>query len=129
MPDIYQHIRMAPDRKLGSIDPGSGHVKYDRFGPDEVLGRVDYDRGNVYRRRFGPDEHVGRVTANGKVYAPRLGMDRYLGRVKADGRVFKHRRFAPDVYLGSVRDMTHVVEGAAALLLVFLPMDEEDEQA
>ncbi len=118
MVKIFAHVSGGFDDAVGRIDPDKGKVYEVRRGLDKHIGRVDYQKGEVYSDRFGPDQYLGRVdAANGKIYAHQHGPDEYLGRVEEDGKLYRHVPRGSDEYLGRVKDMTHRVEGAAALLM------------
>jgi hypothetical protein len=124
MADIYRQIQYAPDQLIGRVE-ADGRVIAVHFGPDHYVGKVVEKEGKVYRHvALAPDAYLGHVTDDGRIYAHRIGPDLYVGQVREDGAIFRQVRMGPDVYLGKVTGMTHVVEGAAALLLFFLPAED-----
>lgn len=128
MSKIYRHIAAGSDEQIGHIEPEHGYVYSARFGPDKYIGWVNYEKGYVYSHRLGPDKYLGWVDmSNGKIYASRLGPDQYLGQVERDGKLYRHVSGGRDTYLGTLTDMRHLVEGAAALLLFFNEAVEPDE--
>ena len=116
---IYQHLPHQRDKQLGHIDPSNGRVYGQRLGPDKYIGRVDYEEGKVYASRLGPDEYLGRVDKHGHIYAHQLGPDRYVARIESDGKLYRHIPHGRDTYLGSLENMRHPVEGAAAFFFFF----------
>jgi hypothetical protein len=129
MNKTYRHRPLAIDEYLGRVDK-DGKVFETRLGPDRLIGRVDLSNGLIYERRFGPHKRLGRVDGtNGKVYKSRFGPDEYLGRVDKNGKCYLHVRLGRDEYLGRVHDMTSLLHGGAAFLLLILPhMQEVDEK-
>ena len=101
------------------VDPDNGRVYSERLGPDKYIGRIDYDESRVYAHRPGPDAYLGRVDKSGHIYAHQFGPDSYLARIKANGKLYRHVPHKPDVYLGRLENMRHLVEGAAAFFLFF----------
>lgn len=124
MAEIYRHVKSAPDELIGRVQPDGGVIAV-HFGPDHYVGKVVKADGKVYRHvALAPDAYLGRVTDDGRIYAHRVGPDLYVGQIREDGGLFRQVRMGPDVYLGKVEGMTHRVEGAAALLLFFLPAEK-----
>jgi len=129
MTKVYRHKPVAPDELVGRVTP-EGRVFETRLGPDKQVGRVETDTGRIFETRLGPDKHLGRVALDtGKVYRERFGPDEYVGRVDPDGKLYRHKPLALDEYLGRMAEMPSYAHGGAALLLLLLPLWEEDQAA
>jgi len=131
MGTIYQHVSGGGEQVIGRVDSENGSVYSARFGAEKYVGRVDYAQGYVYSHRGGPDKNIGWVDVeNGKIYDSQFGDDHYMGQVDADGKLYQHVPLLPDIELGYVDDLHNVVEGAAALLLLFADeatIEQEDQ--
>jgi hypothetical protein len=50
-----------------------------------------------------------------------------VAAIKSNGRVYRHESFAPDDYVGKVKNMHSLAEGGAAFFLLLLPSVEGGE--
>lgn len=128
MADVYRHIAFAPDELLGSIDPETGRVyEYDpELDAKLYVGWVDYDKGEVWVDNPDDDELIGYVNDNNDIIM--LYDDdeeERLGFVDKDGKLHAYLDDDKPEYLGKISRMTHMVEGAAAILFFFELDDDE----
>lgn len=119
---IYQDVPMLPDKLIGRIDE-NGKVYQIKDGKDEYIGWLDYEAGEVYDEG---DELMGWVEDDGVIIAQYEDEEEDLGYVTEEGEVYGYDESEEDLYLGKVTDMQDATEGAAAMLL-FFDIIEEDE--
>ena len=116
---IYQGVSFKPDQQVGWIDE-RGKIYAVGSGADEYVGWIDYQEGNIYDEE---GELAGWVEDDGAVvYSEDDGEEIEIGYVTEEGELFGYNDEEQEVYLGKIKNMSDVAEGAAAILFLF---DEE----
>lgn len=120
MADIYEHIPMSPETKIGYVDAdGKIFAQFDD-GSVEYIGWIDYEEGDIYDEEDGL---MGWIEENGEVVASYEEDDFAIGRVAENGNLYLFgEEGEDDILVGRIDKMEDPSEGAAALLFFF---DEE----
>lgn len=122
---IYKLTEDAAELPVGTIDE-AGNVYRGVMADAEAVGRVV--DGMVYKRTAHDERELGRVDARGRVHSHGLLEGGALGWIDPDGVVVRAGLIFGEEEVGRIEgSLLH--EGGAALLLLFLPEDEEDSRA
>jgi hypothetical protein len=121
---IYLDREMAPDQLLARIDE-KGKFYSVSDGEEEYLGWIDHEEGDVYD---GDDFMIGWAEDDGVViaYFEEEDEEYQVGYVNDQGEIYYYTEGVEEAYFGSVKDMQHYADGAAALLF-YLEEEVEEE--
>ena len=115
--------RCCPTSRLGRVDD-KGKVYEIKGDLEAYIGWIDYEAGEVYDEE---DELMGWIEDDGVIIATYEDEEEELGYVTEEGEVFGYDENDEDLYLGKVVEMQDATEGAAAMLLFYHIIEEEQE--
>lgn len=113
---------------------GDGVIYKLRWGEGKPIGRVDGSvdgsvdgKGRVFRRTTHDERELGYFTPQGKVYSNGLFEGGAIGWVDPDGVVVQAGLILGEEEVG-IGEGPHLYAAGAALLLLFLPDDAEENR-
>ena len=121
--DIFKQTTYG-ERRLGYLDAAGQLVKLEGRG-EVVVGRVE--NSHIFRLTTHNERELGYYDEQGIVYSYGLFDGGKLGWVESDGVVIRAGLIFGEEEVGRVEG-TDLYPAAAALLLLFLPDDAEEEK-
>lgn len=106
---------------VGNINE-QGEIARGALGGGEIVGRVA--DGVIFRRTAHDERELGRVDAQGRIHSHGLFEGGAIGWVDAESYVVRAGLIFGEEEVGQIEGPMQF-EGGAALLLLFLPEDEE----
>lgn len=122
--------RTATGSEISEIDAGylgaDGVIYKLRWGEGRPVGRIDADN-RIFRRTAYDERELGYFTAGGQVHSHGLLEGGAVGWVDPDGVVVQAGLILGEEEVGSCEG-PQVIAAGAALLLLFLPDDAEENR-
>ena len=122
---IYKRTANGDDLLVGYVNL-AGEICKLRWEEGTVVGRWDAD-GRIFRRTAHDERERGSFSANGAIHSHGLFEGGELGWVEPDGVVIQGGLILGEEEVGRVEG-PHNAPAAAALLLLFLPDDAEEDR-